>query len=74
MRAHTNSEQLIQCFKTMNPEYAIFIKQPQLQAVIDTFADTNSGFDLPVIYLDQRPDGLDEQIKKSKLTANLEEL
>jgi hypothetical protein len=52
---HTNTEQLRKAFASLNPAYGFWIKEPQLEKVIEQFGDSTLGFSMSGIYCKQTP-------------------
>ena len=66
---HTNEDQLRQAFARMNPGYAFWIKEPQLEVVIKKFGDGKIGFDMSGRYCEQTPAEI-ERLLSSVQEAN----
>lgn len=60
---HTTEAQLREAFKTLNPKYAFWIKEAQLESVVTDFGSGRLGFDMSRMYCQQTPAEIDEFIR-----------
>ena len=66
---HTNTEQLREAFKQINPAHKFWIGEPQLEAVIAKFGDGKLGFEMSGMFCQQTPAEIEAELAKLPVTA-----
>lgn len=66
LSGHTTEAELREAFTTMNPENRLWIKEPQLEAVIAKFGDGKLGFHMGGMYCEQTPAEIEALIATAK--------